>query len=140
MQEIELSKANILLGKYCEKRIYCQDEIKLRLFHIIKGNKAILIESHRDHEDPEQWTERPVAHFEYKETTEGWSVFGYNWDSKSLTYLNGPLEKLIQEVDKDPSGIFWGKQGNIPCRTKPRYITPCKQKETGNHGIQEPTA
>lgn len=108
LPEIEQHRVGKLLGRFCEERIppHARDQIKL-LF-IIKGNKVILIESRPYFDDPDQWSEMPVAQFEYSKTTKKWSLFGYNRNDRRLPYSKGSLEKLIQDVDKDATGIFWG--------------------------------
>jgi hypothetical protein len=50
----------------------------------------------------------PIAQFEYSETSKHWSLFGYNRNDERLPIAKGSLEKLIREVDKDTTGIFWG--------------------------------
>lgn len=108
LPEIEVHRVNKLFTKFCDERIPpdARDQIKL-LYNII-GNKVILVESRPYYDDPSKWTEMPVAQFEYSATTKIWSLYGYNRNDKRLPYSKGSLEKLIQEVNKDTTGIFWG--------------------------------
>ncbi len=108
LPEIELHRVNKLFNMFCEQRIppHARDQIKL--LYNIKGSKVILIESRPYYDDPTKWTEMPVAQFEYNETTKTWSLYGYNRNDKRLPIAKGNLEKIIQEVDKEPTGIFWG--------------------------------
>ncbi len=105
--KIEIRRASKLLSKYCEARTSCNNGDGSRLLHVIKGEKVVLIESLANYGHPDELTERPVAQFEYKETTKSWSLFGYNRESKSLLYVKGCLEKLIQVMDEDLTGVFW---------------------------------
>ena len=108
LPEIELFRGNRLFSKFCDERIppHARDQIKM--LYNIKGNKVILMESRPYYDDPSKWSEMPVAQFEYNATTKVWGLFGYNRNDKRLPYSKGNLEKLIQEVDKDITGIFWG--------------------------------
>lgn len=108
LPEIELHRVNKLLTQFCEQHIPPDVRDRIKLFYTIKGNKVILIESRPYFDDPTKWTEMPVAQFEYSETSKNWSLFGYNRNDKRLPYSKGSLKKLLQDVGKDPSGIFWG--------------------------------
>jgi len=108
LPEIEQHRVDKLFTRYCEQRIppHARDQIKL--LYNIKGNKVILIESRPVWNDPTKWTEMPVAQFEYSVATKIWCLYGYNRNDKRLPYSKGTLEKMILEVDKDTTGIFWG--------------------------------
>jgi hypothetical protein len=107
LPEIEKHRVDRLLSQYCEQRIPRNARDQIKLFYNIEGNKVILIQSRPCFDDPTKWAETPVAQFEYRETTKNWSLFGYDRNSKRLPYSKGHLEKLIQELDKDATGIFW---------------------------------
>ena len=108
LPEIELIRVNKLFTLFCDQRIppEIRDKIKL-LFNII-GNKVILIESRPYHFDNTTWTEMPIAQFEYSATTKMWNLFGYNRNDKRLPVAKGSLDKMIEAVDKDKTGVFWG--------------------------------
>ena len=108
LPETELFRVTKLFTKYCEQRIPLHARDQIKLFYNITGNKVILMESRPVWDDPTKWTEMPIAQFEYSATTKIWSLYGYNRNDKRLPYSKGTLEKLIQELDKDKTGIFWG--------------------------------
>ena len=60
--------------------------------------------------DPSTWTEMPTAQFEYNEAVTEWSLYAYDRNDKRKLYSNGPLEKLIQEVDRDQAGYSMDKE------------------------------
>jgi hypothetical protein len=108
LPEIELHRVNKLLTKFCEQRVPPEVRDQIKILFTIKGNKVILVESRPYYNDPTKWSEMPVAQFEYTETTRQWSLFGYDRNDRRLLVAKGSLEKLIQEVDKDSTVIFWG--------------------------------
>jgi len=108
LPELELHRVDKLFNQFCNQRIPLEVRDQIKLLFNIKGNKVILIESRPYYDDPSKWTEMPVAQFEYSEKTKQWSLFGYNRNDKRLPIAKGSLDKLINEVDADPSGIFWG--------------------------------
>jgi hypothetical protein len=108
LPEFEKHRVDKLLGQYCEQRIPINARHQIKLFYNIEGNKVILIQSRPCFDDPTKWTEMPVAQFEYRDTTKNWCLFAYGRNSICLPYSKGYLEKLIKELDKDPTGIFWG--------------------------------
>lgn len=108
LPEIELHRVIKLFTLFCEKRIPPEVKDQIKLLNNIKGNKVILIESRPYYDDPSRLTEMPAAQFEYSESTKIWSLYGYNRNDKRLPCSKGSLDKLIKEVDKDTTGIFWG--------------------------------
>lgn len=106
--EIEMYRVNKLFSQYCEQRIPPHARGQVKLIYQIKGNKVALIEARPYYDDPTKWTEMPIAQFEYSVTTKSWSLYSYNRNSKRIPITKGTLEKLISEVDKDRSGMFWG--------------------------------
>lgn len=85
---------------------------KLRVDFRIKGNEAILFESRPRFQNPAIWQEAPVAKFRYVRTRQRWELFCQHSDLKWHCYNNLPyspdLALLAAEVDRDPTGIFWG--------------------------------
>ena len=59
-----------------------------------------------------EWTRFPIARLRYTKTKRHWSLY---WRDRNLRFHvcelipPGPnLEDLLAEVDRDPTGIFWG--------------------------------
>ena len=100
------------LSKYCEDRIpeYARDQ--LRMSYRIRGNHVTLIEERVGFPDPENWTQTVVAQFRFDPTDSTWVLYCADRNARWHKYWNiGPsedLEELVREVDKDPTGIFWG--------------------------------
>ena len=108
LPETEKFRADKLLAAFCERRVPLHVRDQIRLLYNIQRNKIILIETRSVYDDPSRWTEMPVAQFEYSEAAKTWSLYGYNRNDRRLPVAKGALDVLIEEVDRDRTGIFWG--------------------------------
>ena len=100
------------LSKYCENRIPVTIRNKVRLAFKIRGNKVTLCETRPYFMDPSVWTESPVAQFRFDEKTKKWDLYCCDRNSKWHPYIDidstANFDDLLEEVDRDPTGIFWG--------------------------------
>ena len=59
-----------------------------------------------------EWTRSPIARFRYSKSTGLWSLFWRDRNQKFHAYARVPasarVAELLAEVDRDPTGIFWG--------------------------------
>ena len=108
LPEAEQRRAERLFKDFCEKRIPPRARDQVRMLYRITGRKVILIESRPYYADPTKWSEMPIAQFEYDISTKEWSLYAYDRNDKRLPYSKGRLEKLLEELDRDPTRIFWG--------------------------------
>lgn len=110
----ELTKKTVekTLFQYCESRIPKHIRKKLRLEFSFKGNAVVLFEVRPVWDDPTQNTEGPVAQFKYNQTQNIWTLYWRDRNSKWHIYdriqPSTKFQDLLGEVDKDPTGIFWG--------------------------------
>lgn len=104
----EQQRVDALLGQLCGQRTI-PDQV--RLHYDIKGNRVTLNESRPLFIDPALWNEIKVAQFEYSPESLNWILYWYDRKNRRQPYPTGrnrdTLEKLIREVDSDPTGIFW---------------------------------
>ncbi|MEI7481415.1 MAG: DUF3024 domain-containing protein [Elusimicrobiota bacterium] len=112
LAETEKTLLNESLNHYCETRIPSHIRDKVRLIHRWRGNTVTLIETRPYFQDPKRWTESPVAQFRYVAARKRWAL--YCRDGKGRWYLYDEvkpaisIQTLLDEVDRDPTGIFWG--------------------------------
>ncbi len=111
--ELDRRRAERLMRDYCERRIPPELRDKVRLDFSIRGNKVTLIESRPVFRQPGLWVELKIALFEFDGKARSWRLYCYDRNSRRRAYLEGSdespqLENLLQEVDADPTGIFWG--------------------------------
>lgn len=104
----EQQRVDTLLGQLCERRTFA-DQVKLH--HEARGNRVTLTESRPFFIDPAIWNEIKIAQFEYSPESLNWTLYWYDRKNRRQPYPAGrnkdTLEKLILEVDSDPTGIFW---------------------------------
>jgi len=107
LPEIELIKLHELLDLLSKER--GGDSVKLE-YHI-KGNRVTFVESRPLFIDPQVWNSVNVAQFEFNPALQTWTLYWYDRKNRRQPYPTGrnrdTLEKLVAEVGKDPTGIFW---------------------------------
>jgi hypothetical protein len=108
LPEIEQHRVKKLLGTFIDKRVPPAVRDQIKLVCKVLGNRVTLSECRPYYNDPSTWTEAKIAQFEYDEAAKQWSLYAFDRNSKRTPFSKGPLEQLIQEVDKDSTGIFWG--------------------------------
>ena len=108
LPEIEKHRVDKLLTAFCDKRVPLQVRDEVMLTYKITGNKVFLIETRPYFDDPSKLTEMLIALFEYDADEMVWSLYAYNRNNKRMPSSRGSLDQLIQEVDQDRTGIFWG--------------------------------
>lgn len=108
LPEIEQYRVDKLFKSFCEKRVPPHSRDQVRMSYKVTGSKVILIESRPHFQDLSIWIEMPIAQFEYSAATKAWSLYAYDRNDKRKPYSKGSLEQLIQDVDQDLTGIFWG--------------------------------
>ena len=108
LPETELQRVDVLLGQLCEQR---STVAQVELQFDIKGNRVTLTESRPLFIDPAIWNEIKIAQFEYSPESYNWTLYWYDRKNRRQPYPTGrnkdTLEKLLCEVDSDPTGIFW---------------------------------
>jgi hypothetical protein len=111
--ELELRRVSTMLAALCEKGSPEHLRDKLYLEFVVEGNAITLSEMRTGYGATKSaWLETPVARFRYSPSMGTWALFCMHRDLKwhRYTYL-GPrktFKPLLQEVDEDPTGIFWG--------------------------------
>ena len=108
LPETEQQHVDRLLGQLCARRTVT-NQVKLQ--YVTKGNRVVLTESRPLFIDPAIWNEINIALFEYSPATCNWTLYWYDRKNRRQPYPTGrnknAIEKLICEVDSDPTGIFW---------------------------------
>jgi hypothetical protein len=101
-----------MLQLYCEARIPERVRHQLRLSFKIRGNYVTLIEQRPAMFDPPNWIDIVVAQFRFRTEDSKWMLYWADRNSRWHEYddllPSSNLEDLLREVDRDPTGIFWG--------------------------------
>jgi hypothetical protein len=100
------------LAAFCEYRVPPRERSKVRLTHQWCGNKITLVEQRPNWRNPAQWVDCPIAQFRFHYQDEEWSLHCRDHNMRWCSYDEHPgsptINRLLAEVDRDPSGIFWG--------------------------------
>jgi hypothetical protein len=112
LSEIEQARIAQRLSAYCDARVPSHVRNQLRLGFRITGHDVLLFEERPAFRPPHDWQELPVAKFRYVRSRDVWQLFCQHRDLRWHTYEPMPsartFESLLQEVDSDPTGIFFG--------------------------------
>jgi len=112
LTEVQKAQVDKLLTAYCAKRIPPAFQSKVRVGYRIAGNAVILYEERPAFRPPHAWQEMVVAKFTYVGTQREWRLYCQHRDLRWHAYQALPaapsFAKLLDEVDADPTGIFWG--------------------------------
>lgn len=109
--ELERTRVQQALDRFAE-RVPAEIRHQLRYEHRFKGNAVLLLELRPSFRDPSVFTEMEVARFAYSPTSGGWSLRWRDRHSRWHKYEgfeNRPaFQELLEEVQRDPTGIFFG--------------------------------
>lgn len=112
LPEITKKKVDQTLAAYCKVRIPPRARDQIRLGYEFRGDRVILFEERPSYRDPSHWTNMKIAQFRFNPETQKWALYCRDRNSKWHLYKNitpeNELTKLIAEIDRDPTGIFWG--------------------------------
>ena len=100
------------LSRYCQSKIPPEAKGQIKLSWEIRGNHVTLIESRPYFLDPNEWTKAKVAQFRFDPQGKTWSLFCRDRNGRWHLYNHAKpasnLEPLINALDSDITGIFWG--------------------------------
>jgi hypothetical protein len=105
-------RIELRLANYCEARIPPRVRGQIRLGFRFRGHSVTLFEERPLLRDMDHWIESVVAQFRYDPETIQWRLYCADRNSRWHVYwdLDPSLDfdRLLKEVDDDPTGIFWG--------------------------------
>lgn len=109
---VELAAVRQLEG-FCKSRVpeHARDEI--RLAFVIRG--SITLVERRAPWDPDygtEWSRLKIAQLRYDADARAWSLYCRDRNERWFPYTEARAQRdlapLLEVVDKDPTGIFWG--------------------------------
>ncbi len=111
IRDLDRKRIERELTEYCD-RVPQHVRHQLRNGFRISGSDVVLFETRPAWDNPKEWMEHPVAKFRYNATRELWQLYcqfsDLKWHSYEPLPTAGSFEILLREVDRDPTGIFWG--------------------------------
>ena len=108
----ELEHVSKVLEAYAEAKIPHHVRDQVQLGYRIEGVHVFLLERRPGWDQPEPWTELEVAKFRYYvnrgEWVLSWADRNVKWHRYDLIPPSRIFEDLLDEVERDPTCIFWG--------------------------------
>lgn len=102
------------IRRFCEARVPQEIRDQVRVEYRVRGRTVTIVE-HRPPWNPalgSDWTDSPRARLRYDDATHGWTLYWFDRNSKAHIYdllePHQPVERLLREVDDDPTFIFKG--------------------------------
>jgi hypothetical protein len=106
--QIDLRRIN----NYCEERTPVEHADTIRIESTVRGKTVTIVERRPPWNGVgEQWTSQGVARMRYDPDSSAWARY---WsDSNGRFHLYdmiepGPVSSLLDEIERDPTCIFWG--------------------------------
>jgi hypothetical protein len=99
---------------YCEQRVPPHALYQVRMEAIVDRHAVTLVERRapwRPEFGPE-WTRSPVARLRWSVSRREWTLFwrdrNHRWHRYKYTAPTTEIARLLEDIDRDPTGIFWG--------------------------------
>jgi len=101
------------VDEFCKKRVPAHVLDKVNLSYKISGNSITIFENRAPwHKDMKEWTSMPIAQIRYNEKTGEWTLYcadrNNRWHKYEGLLPTKNIDQILAEIDRDPTGIFWG--------------------------------
>lgn len=101
------------VGEFCKKRVPTHVLDKVNLSYKIRGNSVTIFENRAPwRPDMKEWTSMAIAKIKFDEKTAKWTLYCADRNNKWHEYYDieptKDIDKILTEIDEDPTGIFWG--------------------------------
>ena len=110
--EVELKNIDEIVGGLCRRRNRPEFKDDLSLEFNVAGHDVVIFERRPKYGARVGVTDSPVAKLKFVRTQGEWRLFWRRQDLKWHGYGRLPsskkLERLVDEVDRDPYGCFFG--------------------------------
>lgn len=101
-----------ILTKYCAQKMPPHARDKIRFDYRIRGNHVTLYTERPRFDKPSEWADSVVAQFRFNHQDKKWSLYcadrNSRWHLYTIAAPRTDFEALLREVDRDPTGIFYG--------------------------------
>jgi hypothetical protein len=105
-------EVDLILGDYCRTKVPDRLKDRLRLGYRVRGNSVTLYEERPRFDNPAEWIEIVVAQYRFLPKEDKWTLYWADRNSRWHLYEDAEpderLQELLDEVERDPTGIFWG--------------------------------
>ena len=110
--ELDLKRIDRIVGGLCRRRTRPEFADQLRLDYEVDRQNVVVFEERPDWRDATQRMRTPVAKLRFVRTTGAWTLYcsdsNSRWHVYELAEPTADLGELIDAIDMDRTGIFWG--------------------------------
>lgn len=108
----ELARVSEILEAYCSSRVPPHAADRLRMKHRVVGLAVYLVESRPHFQHRTWWFDQDVAKFRYRVKDGRWLLYwsdrNNRWHEDEYRPPARRFQTLLDHVDRDPTGIYWG--------------------------------
>ncbi|MBI3504317.1 MAG: DUF3024 domain-containing protein [Proteobacteria bacterium] len=112
LSELQRTSIERLLARYCAPVAKPEVAAVLRYGFQIGPSDVVIYEERPAFRNPSEWHRHDIAKMRWVATTREWRLFCQLSDLKWHGYEPRPsaasFDELLDEVEADPTGIFWG--------------------------------
>jgi hypothetical protein len=112
LSEFEKERVERIFSAYCAMKAPHHISDQFRVEFELRGEEVKLFESRPFPLDKSQWISHKIARFKKDRESNCWCLYyadrNERWHSFEPYPSDKDIEKLLAEVEKDMSGIFWG--------------------------------
>ncbi len=112
LSEFEKQRVGKIFSAYCAMKAPHHISDRFRVEFELRGDEVKLFESRPDLLDKSRWNCYKIARFRKNSGENRWYLYYADRNERWCPFNPHPsdtdIEKLLAEVEKDPSGIFWG--------------------------------
>lgn len=110
--DLDRQKIKNEVGRLCSKRSPAHLKDKLRFDYEIEKQSVIVYEIRPVWNNPNEFTKSPMAKLSYLKSQNIWKLYWQRANMKWVRYepkeSSKALSNLVQEIDKDAYGCFFG--------------------------------
>lgn len=100
------------LDRYCLEKVPAHVRDQVRLGYVIEGMALTLFEERPHFQKPAVWTRMGIARIRFSKTHLTWTLYWPDqhakWHIYTLLPPSANFERILKEIDTDPTCIFWG--------------------------------
>jgi len=101
------------VDEFCKKRVPPHVLDKVNLSYKIRGNSITIFENRAPwHKDMKEWTSMATAQIRYDGKIGKWTLYcadrNNRWHKYEGLLPTKNIDQILAEIDRDPTGIFWG--------------------------------
>jgi hypothetical protein len=110
--EIELKRIEGIVVPFCRRRSPVHARHQVRTEYRVKGQDVLIIEVRTVWDDPTRWMEHGIAKIRFNRAANEWRLFwqraSLKWQAYEPLAKSRELSVLVEEIDRDPNGCFFG--------------------------------